>query len=114
MSTYKENALRIATAVMAAAAIATGVFGFSANAHSMTKTKANILCNREAAIMTLAVTPNYYYVRSQAELAGAEIGTALGQMIVFSVTKAECMRKYGFAPKRSKSSVPVGTSARQK
>ena len=110
MSTYEENALFIATIIMAAAAIAV----ITTPALSMTKTKANVLCNQEAARMTLAVTPNYYYVRSQAELAGAELGTAIGQMIVFSVTKADCMRKHGFAPKRSKSAAPAGTNNRNR
>ncbi len=83
-------------------------------AFSMTKAQVENLCNRKAVAMAYTAAPNYYYVRNQAELAGAEIGTALGMLLVASITKAECMRSHGFAPKRPKSKQPVGSTSRLK
>ncbi len=84
------------------------------SANAMTKAQVENICNRKAVAMAYAAAPNYYYVRNRAELAGAEIGTALGMLLVASITKADCMRSHGFAPKRPKSTQPAGSTSKLK
>lgn len=66
-------------------------------AQAMTRPQANEYCSGKA--LAALPPPSVFYVRTEAELAGAEIGDALGRMIILTAVKSSCIRKLGYGSK---------------
>lgn len=81
-------------------------------AAAMSRAQADNYCSGKA--LAALPPPSVFYVRNEAQLAGSEIGDALGRGFMLKAVKSSRMRRLGYGRKPVKRARPVSGTSRLK